>query len=190
MEYVVISGSPGVGKSKVLEALCKANPHLHVGISHTTRSARPEESPDVHYHFVDREAFLQKIAQGEFLEYSLQGNTYYGTSWNEVTETLDEGIPHVIFDVDVSGGLAIKRSLPNTMLIFLYAPANEIERRLRQREEGRMPESEILFRLQKGQNELEIAQDSYDYIVRNESIAQCVKDIAKILNTPQKFGQV
>lgn len=80
MEYVVISGSPGVGKSKVLEALSQANPHLRVGISHTTRPARPEESTDVHYHFVNREAFLQKIAQEEFLEYTLQGNTYYGTS--------------------------------------------------------------------------------------------------------------
>lgn len=190
MEYVVISGSPGVGKSKVLEGLCKTNPHLRVGISHTTRSARPEESPDVHYHFVDRKVFLQKIAQKEFLEYTLQGNTYYGTSWNEVTETSSEGISHVIFDVDVSGGLAIKRSLPNTTLIFLYAPGDEIERRLRQREKGRMTESEILFRLRKGQDELRIAQDSYDYIVRNENIAQCVKDITQILNIPQNLGQV
>ena len=189
MEYVVISGSPGVGKSKVLEALSQANPHLRVGISHTTRPARPEESPDVHYHFVNMEAFLQKIAQEEFLEYTLQGNTYYGTSWNEVTETPGEGISCVIFDVDVSGGLAIKRSLPNTTLIFLYAPEDEIERRLRQREKDRMTESEILFRLRKGQDELRIAQDSYDYIVRNENIARCVKDITQILNTSQNLGQ-
>lgn len=96
----------------------------------------------------------------------------------------------MIFDVDISGGLAIKRSLPNTTLIFLYAPEDEVERRLRQREKDRMTESEILFRLRKGQDELRIAQDSYDYIVRNENIARCVKDITQILNTSQNLGQV
>lgn len=183
MKRFVISGSSGAGKSAVIQRLCQLKPVLHVAVSHTSRPPRVEEIPGIHYHFVDEAAFLRMIRENAFLEYTLQKGTYYGTAWAETLGPPGGGISCLLFDLDLSGALAMKQVFPDTALIFLQVPAEEIEKRLRSRERGRMSEDEIQFRLQKGQRELTAAKGSYDYIVENSALDTCVREILEILDS-------
>lgn len=180
MVRIVISGSPGVGKSSVIHELCNQRPDLHTAVSYTTRPPRPEEIPGVDYHYTTTADFLKLAETGTFIEYVLQRNTYYGTPWKEA---IQDAADFVIFDLNVNGGLVLKRAFPDAVLIFLHAPQDEIEKRLRSREEGgRMSEEEIKLRLAIGQEDFRIASKRYDYIVANHNISQCVDEILEILN--------
>lgn len=182
MACIVISGSPGVGKSSILRELRRLDPALQFVVSHTTRLPRPEEN-EGDYHYVSQSVFLKMAEAGEFLEYTLQGHTHYGTAWSEVIPKLADSRRHLVFNLDVAGGLAVRNALADTALIFLYAPAEEIERRLRTREKERMSEEEILYRLKKGQRELRAAQGCYDFLIENSQIDNCVRRVRSILDT-------
>lgn len=180
MMRIVISGSPGVGKSSVIRELCSQCPDLHIAVSYTTRLPRPEESPGTDYHYTTTTDFLKLAETGNFIEYVLQRDTYYGTPWKEA---LQSPANSVIFDLNVNGGLVLKRAFPDTILIFLHAPQEEIEKRLRCREkDGRMSEDQIKSRLAMGQADFKMASKRYDYMVENHNISQCVDEILKILN--------
>ncbi len=175
---VVISGPSGVGKGTIAEILTKKNDNMALSISCTTRFPRNGETDGKEYFFIDRSVFEKEIADGGFLEYSEHFGNYYGTPKKFVMDKLKDF--DVLLEIDVNGGLNVKKSFPDAILIMVIPPnLKELEARLI----GRHTESdkEIELRMQRIDYELEKKQ-FYDYTVVNDNLDSAVKKIEEIIN--------
>jgi guanylate kinase len=174
---IVISGPSGVGKNTVISSIFGQLPNLRYSISATTRAPRENEVDGQNYFFLTETEFLKRVAANEFLEWAKVYQHYYGTLKSYVTQLLETGYD-VILDVDVQGGAAIKKILPEAVLIFLAPPTlSELKNRLI----GRCTEcaEEIELRLKYIITEFERASQ-YDFFVINAQIdltCQKIKDI-------------
>ncbi|HEY0097259.1 MAG TPA: guanylate kinase, partial [Archangium sp.] len=159
---LVLSAPSGTGKTTLARRLLAELPDAIFSISVTTRQARGREQDGVDYHFVDVAAFQERIERGEFVEWAEVYGHFYGSSQAVVDEArARKGV--AIFDIDVQGGLAIKRKQPDTVLVFVVPPAmDELERRLRDR--GTDAEETIRRRMLAARSEIERGVASYDYI--------------------------
>ncbi|HEY8463220.1 MAG TPA: guanylate kinase [Bacillota bacterium] len=175
---IVISGPSGVGKNTVISSLFEQLPDLNYSISATTRTPRDNEVNGQNYYFLTETEFLQKIDADEFLEWAKVYHHYYGTLKSNVLELLAQG-RDVVLDVDVQGGAAIKKALPETVLIFLAPPSlKELKNRLLGRSTER-PE-EIELRLQYIKTELQCIP-YYDFLVINDQIDLTCEKIKGII---------
>ena len=173
----VISGASGVGKSTVLKKVMAQRQDLVFSVSATTREAREGEVDGVHYHFVTREAFLDMIRKGEFLEYDEHNDTLYGTLYSAVSDALKKG--NVILDIDPNGAMNVRRAYPDATLIFIMPPScKDLENRLRSR--GDTSEDQIRKRLSRAKWEIEQAE-KYDKRVINDQVDACAEDILKTI---------
>ena len=175
---IVVSGPSGVGKSTLLKAVMADRQDLVFSVSATTRAPRPGEVNGVHYHFIDREAFLDMIGKGEFLEYDEHHKNLYGTLYSAVKDATEVG--NVVLDVDPNGALNVRRVHPDALLVFILPPSmEELEQRLRSRQDT--DEDQIQTRLEKAR--WEIAQaDKYDFRVVNDDVDRCIAELKKIIN--------
>jgi len=176
---VVLSGPSGTGKSTVIDRLL-ADPPIPLVVSHslTTRPPRPDDKHVKRYEYVSREEFLARRDRGELLEWAEVSGHLYGTPREPVLKALEQG-KWVLLEIDVQGGLAVKRQMPDTVMVFLKAPSIEVyEQRLRQR--GTNSEEEIQRRLELARRELEQAKH-YDYHVVNDKIDQAVSELRDLL---------
>lgn len=131
---VVVAGPSGVGKGTVLRGVLERVPDAEVSVSATTRPARPGEVDGVHYHFLDRASFEQRIVDGGLLEWASYAGNLYGTPRREVDERVAAGAV-VILEIEVQGAQQVRRLVPDALLVFLAPPdMDELERRLRGRE--------------------------------------------------------
>ena len=105
----VFTGPSGAGKGTVLGRLLAEDDRLFFSISATTRAPRPGEQNGVHYYFLEKTDFENRIAQGAFLEHAQYVGNYYGTLEAPVNEKLDEGFD-VILEIEVQGAMQIKKS--------------------------------------------------------------------------------
>src|SRR5689334_7469711 len=108
---VVLSAPSGTGKTTLAHLLVNSVSNLQVSVSYTTRPMRGNEREGVEYHFVGEDEFKEKIAKDAFLEWAHVHNRYYGSSLEMTQNALIDG-KDVVFDIDVQGGLQIKRALP------------------------------------------------------------------------------
>ena len=162
----VVSGPAGSGKGTIMKMLMENSDEYALSVSATTRSPGKNERDGVEYHFKTREQFESMIANGELLEYAEYVGNYYGTPKAPALEVLGSG-KHLLLEIDVVGGLQIKKAYPETILVMIVPPgAEEQERRLRDR--GRDSEDSILRRLERAKEELKQV-DLYDYILVNET---------------------
>ena len=178
---IVISGPSGAGKTTVLKRLFACCPQLESSVSATTRSPRPGEQDGVDYHFLSKEEFAERKAQGDFLEcFEVFGSGHwYGTLWDEVTPRLNAG-KWVVLEIDVDGALAVLERFPDAVTIFVQpASLDELERRLRGR--GTESEQAVARRLEVARRELSFA-DRYQFQVTNRSVEKAVEEICDILN--------
>lgn len=175
---IIISGPSGVGKNTVISSLFEQLPDLNYSISATTRPPRENEVEGRNYFFLTEAEFLEKIESGEFLEWAKVYNHYYGTLKKYVLGLLEQG-RDVVLDVDVQGGAAIKKALPEAVLIFLAPPSLE---ELKNRLIGRCTErpEEIELRLQYIATEFECVP-FYDYLVINDKIDLTCQKIKGII---------
>jgi guanylate kinase len=176
---IIISGPSGVGKNTVISSLFEQLPNLRYSISATTRAPRENEVHGRNYFFLSEAEFLKKVESNEFLEYAKVYNHYYGTLKSYVSQLLDEGYD-VVLDVDVQGGAAIKRALPEAVLIFLAPPSlSELKNRLI----GRCTErpEEIELRLQYIVTEFQCVP-YYDFFVINDKIDLTCQRIQGIIH--------
>lgn len=182
---LVVSGPSGAGKSTVLRSLLEhgvAGPGLKFSVSATTRQPRPGEQDGVHYHFVSKEKFEEIKARGDFLEWEKVHESYYGTPASNAREAFDEG-KDLLLEIDVKGAMKIKAARKEAVLVFIAAPLDELERRLRSRPEnlkGDALEKEIQLRLKNAALEMESIPE-YDYLVINENLDECEKKIISIM---------
>ena len=144
----------------------------------TTRSPRPGEVHGKEYYFVTKEEFEANIAAGGFLEYATVFDNYYGTPKEMVINRLERGY-NVILDIDVQGGLNVKKAMPEAVLIFILPPSLEV---LRSRLEGRGTESreDVEKRLGQAVNEIKLIGE-YDYYIVNDVLEESVQTIKSIM---------
>lgn len=175
---VVLSSPSGGGKSSVARALLASDPNMAYSISVTSRPPRGDEQPGCDYHFVSEQEFFSLIEQNAFYEWARVHDNLYGTLRKHVDEKLSEG-RDVVLDLDVVGGLNLKKATPRAVLIFILPPSFEVlERRLRGRQTD--SEEEIQKRLRNARNELNFAE-KYDYVVLNEDLEATIAAIRGII---------
>lgn len=169
-KLIVFSAPSGSGKTTVVKHLLEKMPDkLGFSVSATTRKPRPNETHGKEYYFLEKEDFLQKVNDGEFLEHEeVYAGILYGTMWSEIRRIWSEG-KAVVFDVDVKGGLNLKRKFgPQALAIFLRPPSVEV---LMQRLRARSTEVEhqLQERLAKANYELSF-ENQYDVVIINDNL--------------------
>lgn len=176
---LVLSAPSGTGKTTLARRLLGELPDALFSISVTTRKPRGREQDGVDYHFVDVASFQERIERGEFVEWAEVYGHFYGSSQAVVDEARSRrGV--AIFDIDVQGGLAIKRKHPDTVLVFVVPPAmEELERRLRER--GTDAEDTIRRRMLAARSEIERGVAAYDYIIVNDDFERAYRDLHAIV---------
>ncbi|MGZ3526757.1 MAG: guanylate kinase [Vulcanimicrobiaceae bacterium] len=176
----VVSGPSGAGKDTLVDALRARMPRLRYSVSATTREPRPGEREGEHYFFLTREEFERRLAAGGFLEWREYNGNLYGTPRDFVERTLTEGYD-LIMKPEVNGALAIKKTFPDAVLIFLLPDRFS---HLRARLLARRTETneEIARRLEIAHQEVKSIRD-FDYIVINEErrSEDAVRDLQSIL---------
>lgn len=180
-KLIVFSAPSGSGKTTLVHHLL-GQPVLKLAfsVSATSREKRPAEIDGKDYYFISNELFKQKISEGNFVEYEeVYKGTYYGTLKSELERIWASG-KNIIFDIDVVGGLNIKRQFPEqTLAVFVRPPSvEELEKRLRNRQtEG---EEKIRMRVEKASKELETAP-LFDVIIENQDLEQAKQDAYRIV---------
>ena len=169
-KLIVFSAPSGSGKTTIVHHLLK-KPELNLdfSISATSRPKRGKEINGKDYYFLSLKEFQKHVGKGDFIEWEeVYENNYYGTLKKEVERIWAAG-KHVIFDIDVVGGLSIKSKFPNqTLAIFVKSPSiDEMERRLRHRNTD--CEEKIKERVKKAEKELKFAKD-FDVILVNDDL--------------------
>ena len=176
---VIISGPAGSGKGTIVSRLRELAP-FDFSVSATTRKPRPGEQHGVHYYFVDKADFENKIEQGEMLEYAQYVGNYYGTPKKPVDEALAAG-KNIILDIEVKGALQVKEKMPEAVMIYVLPPDYET---LLARIRGRGTETEEVIQKRMTEAKTEIKTfPKYDYVVinRENGIDEAAHDVLSIL---------
>ena len=144
----------------------------------TTRAPREGEVHGREYFFATREQFEDKIKEGGFIEHAQYCGNYYGTPKDYVQEQLDAG-KDVILEIEIQGAMKVKEQFPDAVLLFVMPPSIAV---LHQRLVGRGTETEevIVERLVRAEEEA-VGIEGYDYIIINDDLDTCVKELHELL---------
>ena len=168
-KLIIISAPSGAGKTTIVKHLLDSGLNLAFSISATTRPKRGIESHGTDYFFISAEEFRKLIDNCELVEWQeVYGNHYYGTMKSELERIWNEG-KHVIFDVDVMGGLNLKNMFQdNALALFIMPPSMaELEKRLHNR--GSDAKDKIKMRVDKAAEEVMLAE-KFDKIIINDNL--------------------
>jgi guanylate kinase len=176
----VFSAPSGSGKTTLVQHLLSQSLPLGFSISATSRAPRGKEQNGIDYHFMTPKEFQEKIQQDAFLEYEeVYQGLYYGTLLSELNRLWNQE-KHILFDIDVIGGLNIKKKYPNnTLAIFVQPPSIKIlEERLKKRATD--SEETIQKRIQKAQMEIEYAP-KFDNVLINKDLKTAKKEVVQVV---------
>ena len=181
---IVLSSPSGAGKTTITKKLSQKYPNIKISISHTTRKPRPNEIDGVDYHFVSQEEFEKLIKKNNFYEHAKIFDNYYGTSKNSVNKLHQENYD-VVFDIDWQGTKQLSKFKElNLIKIFILPPdKDELKKRLINRNQDN---NEVVEkRLKQYENDVRHWFD-YDYVVINNDLESCFRQIEKIITTYKK----
>lgn len=180
-KLVIFSAPSGSGKTTIVRELLQRFPQFEFSISATSRQPRGKEQHGIDYYFLSSDEFRQRVERDEFVEWEeVYAGTCYGTLKSEVERIWAKGNV-IVFDVDVMGGINLKRLFgDDACSIFIMPPSiEELERRLR----GRGTDSEEVIQKRIGKAEFELSKSpEFDYTVVNDVLADAVNEATEIIN--------
>ena len=180
-KVIIFSAPSGAGKSTVVNHLLSLYPELEFSISATSRAPRGQEKHGVEYYFYSADEFRSMITEDKFVEYEeVYAGSFYGTLRSEVERIWAKGHA-IVFDIDVQGGVNLKRIFGEQALsVFIQAPSVDI---LRERLIGRGTDTEeaIERRVAKAASEMEFAAGKFDYVLVNDDLATAKAEAEKVI---------
>ncbi len=180
-KLIIFSAPSGSGKTTIVQNLLQKDFNMEFSISATTRDPRGKEKNGVDYYFLKPDEFRKKIENNELLEWEeVYTDKYYGTLKSEVERITSKG-NNIVFDVDVVGGMNIKKMYGSEAIaIFIQAPSiDELKNRLNNR--GTDSEDVIQQRLDKAVHEMSYAKE-FDFIVVNNTLEDAINETENLLN--------
>jgi len=185
----VVTGPSGAGKGTLIQLVLPRFQELAPAVSATTREQRPGEEEGKHYWFLDRDAFDRRVDAGEFLEWVDFVGNRYGTLRSEIDRLRESGKAPLL-ELETEGAKRVKRRVEGAVTVFVTAPVDELERRLRDR--ATESTGVIEDRLRKAREQLEEAAD-FDYVVENDDRTRAAEALAAIvaenLGTPATMAR-
>lgn len=180
-KVIIFSAPSGAGKSTIVNHLLKIHPELEFSISATSRAPRGLEQHGVEYYFFTADEFRQMISEDKFVEYEeVYAGSFYGTLRSEVERIWAKGNV-IIFDIDVQGGVNLKRIFgEQAFSIFIQAPSVEI---LRERLINRQTDTSeaIEKRVAKAASEMEFAAGKFDHVLVNDDLETAFAEAERIV---------
>jgi guanylate kinase len=173
----VVTGPSGAGKGTLIELVLPRFPDLALAVSATTRGQRPGEEDGIHYWFLDRDEFDRRIDAGDFLEWVDFVGNRYGTLNSEIERLRSEGRAPLL-ELETEGAKRVKRRTEGAVTVFVTAPVEELDRRLRER--ATESSGVIDDRLRVAREQLEEAVD-FDYVVINDDRDRAADELAGIV---------
>src|SRR5680860_527085 len=183
---LVLSSPSGAGKTTLARRLFDEEPGISMSISHTTRPKRKGEKDGEDYHFVDRDNFTRMRDHGEFLEWAVVFDNYYGTTGKPVEQALGEG-RDVLFDVDWQGAASLRAKAEHDVVTVFILPPTEADLEQRLNVRAQDPPELARRRMLGASNEIQHWQE-YDYVVVNYDIEQSVAAVRSILAAERLRG--
>tara|TARA_R110002033_G_scaffold170540_1_gene213296 strand:- start:343 stop:933 length:591 start_codon:yes stop_codon:yes gene_type:complete len=180
-KLLVFSAPSGSGKTTIVRHLLGIdNLNLEFSISATSREKRGDEIHEKDYYFLSSNEFKSKIKNDEFLEWEeVYRDNFYGTLKTEVERIWAKG-KHVIFDIDVSGGLRIKRKYPQETLAVFVKPPSIDELKIRLKKRKTETEDKINMRIAKASAELATAP-LFDVIIENQHLDKALQEAEELV---------
>ena len=178
---VILSSPSGAGKTTISKKIQQKYQNFKISVSHTTRKPRPNEVDGIDYFFVTHEQFEKYIKDNQFYEYAKIFGNYYGTSKKSVLDLL-KNKNDILFDIDWQGTkqLSSFKEL-NLLKIFILPPSKEeLKKRLIQRNQDK---PEIVEERLKAYDEDAAHKDDYDYVVVNDNLENCFKQVEDIITS-------
>jgi guanylate kinase len=179
-KVVVITGPSGVGKGTLIRHLVDRIPALQLSVSATTRPPRPGERDGHDYHFLTREEFDQRVADGDFVEWAEYSGNRYGTLRSELDRRIEQGIP-VVLEIEVQGARQVRATMPEAVQVFIAPPSRDA---LRARLLGRGTDSaeQVEARLRTADRELE-AQPEFGHVVINDRLEEAASELVATIES-------
>jgi guanylate kinase len=174
----VVTGPSGAGKGTLEKALLDRRADLELAVSATTRERRPSEQDGREYWFLAPEEFDRRVEAGDFLEWVPYVGQKYGTLRSEIDRIAAAGrVP--LLDLEIEGALNVRDSVPGAVTVFVDAPLDELERRLRER--ATESTGEIGERLELAREQKTRAGE-FDYVVENRDLGRAVEELLAIVD--------
>ena len=181
---LVLSSPSGAGKTTLTKKIQQSDNSFKASVSHTTRKARANEVDGVDYHFVSKERFQKLIEEKAFYEHAKIFDNYYGTSKLSIKKIIDNK-QNVLFDIDWQGAEQLTRHKElNLLKIYILPPsAEELEKRLLTRNQD---DKEAIKRRLSSYSKDILHSKNYDYVLVNDKVENCFKEIKKIISNHLK----
>ncbi|WP_375252541.1 guanylate kinase [Dokdonia donghaensis] len=180
-KLIVFSAPSGSGKTTIVRHLLgQPELNLEFSISATSREPRGTEVHGTDYYFISLKEFKNHIKADDFLEWEeVYRDNFYGTLWKEVQRIWAMG-KHVIFDIDVVGGLRIKKKFPDKTLAVFVKPPSVDELKIRLKKRSTESEDKINMRVAKASVELATAPQ-FDYIILNDNLEKALNEAVALV---------
>ena len=181
-KLIIISAPSGCGKSTIIgDIMDRGELDLQFSVSATNRKPRPGEVDGVSYHFLTDQQFHDLIADGAFVEYEqVYPGRYYGTLRSEIQNRVNAG-HNVILDIDVKGGINVKKLFGDDALSIFIAPPGIPELRKRLIARGSESEEEINQRVDRAEYEMTFRPD-YDHVVVNDKLPEAIAEVEGLMS--------
>jgi guanylate kinase len=179
-KLVIVSAPSGAGKTTIVKHLINSGLNLRFSVSATTRAPRQGEKNGEDYFFISTEEFRRRVSNNEFVEWEeVYKDHFYGTLKSEIEGIRDRG-NNIIFDVDVKGGVNLKKKFGDESVALFIMPPSVQELELRLRNRGKDSPEKIKMRIEKAGIEMKLS-GQFDFIVVNKDLDTAVKESVAIV---------